>query len=169
MVTYIKSALALGIATLISLPSPSSADEPRGSMKQTSHSQHITHLPDKIEWKTGPESLPKGAKMIALKGDMKKPELFAARFQFPAGYKIPPHFHPQDENITVISGALYLGPQETFEEGAAEMLPTGAFSSMPAGMKHFAFTKEETVIQLNGQGPWDITYLNPKDDPRKRS
>jgi len=167
MVSYARLALALSIASLISLQG-AYADELRGSMKEMPHS-HTTHLPEKLDWKTGPESLPQGAKMVALKGDMKKAELFAVRFQFPAGYKIPPHFHPADENITVISGAFYLGAQETFSEDAAEVLPVGAFSSMPAGMKHFAFTKENTVIQLNGQGPWGITYLNPADDPRKKN
>jgi hypothetical protein len=32
----------------------------------------------------------------------------------------------------------------------------------------FGFTKEETVIQLNGVGPWGLHYLNPADDPRKQ-
>ena len=39
---------------------------------------------------------------------------------------------------------------------------------MPAGAPMFGFTKEETVIQLHGVGPWGISYVNPADDPRKK-
>lgn len=140
------------------------AEEPKGSLQM--QGQHITVKPDAIKWKDGPASLPKGAKMSALKGDMTKAELFAVRFEFPAGYRIPNHFHPADENITVLTGALYLGTPDAKDDTAAEKLPAGTFSSMPAGMKHFAFAKEKTIIQLNGQGPWGITYVNEKDDPR---
>jgi hypothetical protein len=39
---------------------------------------------------------------------------------------------------------------------------------MPPGMAMFAFTKEETVLQVHGTGPWGVTYLDPADDPRKK-
>jgi hypothetical protein len=39
---------------------------------------------------------------------------------------------------------------------------------LPAKSNHFAFFKEETIIQANSIGPWDINYLNPADDPRKK-
>jgi hypothetical protein len=32
---------------------------------------------------------------------------------------------------------------------------------------HFAFSKAPSVVQLNGEGPFDITYINPSDDPQK--
>jgi len=37
----------------------------------------------------------------------------------------------------------------------------------PEGMQHFAWFTEESIIQLHGMGPQDITYVNPADDPRK--
>jgi hypothetical protein len=27
--------------------------------------------------------------------------------------------------------------------------------------------KAASVVQLNGEGPFDITYINPADDPQK--
>ena len=32
---------------------------------------------------------------------------------------------------------------------------------------HFVWTTEESVVQLTGTGPWEITYVSPADDPRK--
>ena len=36
-------------------------------------------------------------------------------------------------------------------------------------MTHFAYTDEETVVQLNTTGPWALNYVDPKDDPRQKS
>jgi hypothetical protein len=32
---------------------------------------------------------------------------------------------------------------------------------------HFTWNQEEVIVQLNGTGPWGVTYINPADDPRK--
>jgi len=46
-------------------------------------------------------------------------------------------------------------------------LPAGAFGYWVAGTPHFAWFETETVLQMHGQGPWTVTYVNPADDPRK--
>jgi hypothetical protein len=28
---------------------------------------------------------------------------------------------------------------------------------------------EETIVQLNNIGPWEITYIDPKEDPRQKA
>jgi len=38
---------------------------------------------------------------------------------------------------------------------------------MPGGMRHFAWSEGETVIEVFSLGPFDITYVDPKDDPAK--
>jgi len=35
-------------------------------------------------------------------------------------------------------------------------------------MPHYAVVDVETIVQINGVGPFDVTYVDPKDDPRKR-
>jgi len=35
-------------------------------------------------------------------------------------------------------------------------------------MHHFAWFKGETIIQIHGEGPFQINYVNPADDPRKK-
>jgi hypothetical protein len=90
------------------------------------------------------------------------------RAVLPANYRIPPHWHPGVERLTVLSGTMYLGMGERFDESAGQALPAGSYAAMPAGMRHFAYTKGETTIQLGTNGPWAITYLNPADDPRPK-
>ena len=56
----------------------------------------------------------------------------------------------------------------TYDPAKARALGPGSFAIMPPGAPMFGYTKEETVIQLHGVGPWGLTYLNPADDPRKK-
>ncbi|MGH6814482.1 MAG: cupin domain-containing protein, partial [Hyphomicrobiaceae bacterium] len=89
--------------------------------------------------------------------------------RLPKGYRIPPHTHPKPEIVTVISGAMRLGMGETVDPGKAKSLPAGSFFALSPGMAHYAIFDEDTVIQLNSTGPWGLTYINPKDDPRQKS
>jgi quercetin dioxygenase-like cupin family protein len=94
--------------------------------------------------------------------------LFAFRLKVPRGYHIPPHTHPKPEVVTVISGTFRLGMGEKADKAKAQVLPAGSFFALPPGMAHFAYADEDTVIQINSNGPWGLTYVNPADDPRKR-
>ena len=88
------------------------------------------------------------------------------RLFMPDGYRIPPHTHPKVEHVTIVSGTFNLGMGEKFDEGKTKPMPAGTFAYWPAGMKHFAWAKGETVVQVHAIGPWKIDYLNPADDPR---
>jgi Domain of unknown function (DUF4437) len=123
--------------------------------------------PEDVKWQDGPASLPKGAKMAVLEGDPGKEGPFVLRIKLPDGFRVLPHTHPRDERVTVISGTLYLGMGDKFDEKAGKALPAGSYGRTPAGMKHFGWVKGETVLQLHGEGPWSIEYVDPKDDPRK--
>ena len=125
--------------------------------------------PGDIKWGDVPPVLPKGAKIAVLTGDPFKPGAYVIRLMLPAGYKIPPHWHTQSENLTVISGAFYLGNGDTLDMAHAHLLQQGGYHSLPAKAHHFAFTKKPTVLQIHGEGPFDITYINPAEDPSKAS
>ena len=122
---------------------------------------------NKIEWKDGPASLPKGAQIAVLEGDPTKEGPFVFRVKVPDGYRIPVHTHPKTERVTVISGTFNIGMGEKFDEKATKAMPAGTYGYWEAGMKHFVWTKGETVVQFHGMGPWSIQYVNPADDPRK--
>jgi quercetin dioxygenase-like cupin family protein len=119
-----------------------------------------------MQWKEGPASLPKGAQMMVLEGDPAQPGPFTLRFKFPAGFQIQPHWHTQTEHATVLAGTILLGMGDRFDRAAMRPMAAGSFGYWPAGTRHFAWTETETILQLHGQGPWTIQYVNPADDPR---
>jgi len=120
-----------------------------------------------IQWGPAPPVLPKGAQIAVLAGDPGKSGPFAIRLKMPAGYKVAPHQHPTDEAVTVISGNFGFGMGDKFDETHAEKLGPGGFVDMPAKMNHYAFAASDTVVQINSQGPFEIKYVNPADDPSK--
>jgi quercetin dioxygenase-like cupin family protein len=127
----------------------------------------VLATPDETKWGPGPKSLPPGAELAVLDGDPGKKGLFVMRAKLPAGYKIAPHTHPRQERVTVISGKMQLGHGRTADEAKMTDLEAGSFFSLPPRMEHYVRVTEDTVIQLNGEGPWEINYVNPADDPRK--
>jgi quercetin dioxygenase-like cupin family protein len=110
--------------------------------------------------------LPAGAEAAVLFGDPAKEGMFALRIKAPRDYRIPAHMHSKPEVLTVISGNLGLGMGPAADRAKVESLPAGSFASMPAGVVHYVFVDEESVIQINAIGPWDIDYVDPRSDPR---
>jgi quercetin dioxygenase-like cupin family protein len=129
---------------------------------------HVVLRPDDIKWGPAPPSLPAGAKVAVLVGDPSKAAPYVIRVKLPDGHKVPPHWHPTDENVTVIEGTFMAGKGEKFDAATAEKLPAGSFVRMPKEMRHFAFAKGDSIIQVHGTGPFEITYVNAADDPRKK-
>lgn len=112
--------------------------------------------------------LPDGAKSALIVGDPSKPGVFIAWLKFPANYPIPAHTHPFTEVITVLKGSLGNGMGEKFDKTSGEILNVGDSFVLPAGHAHYVWTnEEETIVELIATGPWDISYINPDDDPRK--
>ena len=135
---------------------------------QSTAPAHTFIIPTDIKWGDAPPTLPKGAKIAVLLGDPGKAEPFVIRMLVPAGgYRIAPHWHTQDEQLTVISGMLYIGLGDKFSKRGAHALPRGGFHFLPGKEHHYAFSNGRTVVQINGNGPFDINYVNPADDPQK--
>lgn len=131
------------------------------------HSAHVMITPKELKWSDVP-SLPPGAKIAVIEGPMNEAVPFTVRLRFPANYKIPAHWHPAVERVTVLSGTFHMGVGDKLDMTKTTPLTSGSIAIMQPKTDHFAWTKEETVVQLNGVGPWGITYVNPKDDPRKK-
>ena len=129
--------------------------------------QHLSYTPQQVSWEDGPASLPEGAQVAMLEGDPSQPGVFTMRLKLPDGYIIPPHWHPNVERVTVISGTFNLGHGSEVDPEATDTLPAGSYTSMPPGMHHFAIAEGETVIELTSVGPWEIHYIDPADDPRQ--
>lgn len=133
---------------------------------QTTAPEHKILNPSDLQWGEIPPGLPPGAKMAVLSGDPAKPGPFTARMQAPSGYIIRPHTHPTVERLTVISGTFRVGMGDKFDEVAMRDLGPGGYVVLPAGMKHFAKIKTDAIVQIDSEGPFQINYANPSDDPR---
>jgi quercetin dioxygenase-like cupin family protein len=121
-----------------------------------------------LKWGAGPPSLPPGARLAVLQGNPAKAGPFTIRAKLPAGYKIPAHWHPTDENVTVVSGTFFMGMGDKLNPAQGKSMPAGSFISLPAKCHHFAWTTKPAIIQVHAMGPFEVTYINPADDPRNR-
>ncbi|HEY3694819.1 cupin domain-containing protein [Phenylobacterium sp.] len=119
-------------------------------------------------WGPGPPGLPPGSQATVVSGDPTKPGPFVIKAKMPAGYRIPPHWHPTDENVTLLSGDLTLGMGDKLDPAKGEKLAAGGAIVAKAKMHHFAMTKDGAVVQIAAEGPFEITYIDPADDPRRK-
>jgi hypothetical protein len=130
---------------------------------------HLMIAPGDLKWMDNPPAMMPGAKMAVMQGDPTKVGPYAYQLKLPADYRVMPHWHRADEHLTVLSGTFYLAVGERFDpDNGSQGFPVGSFLVMPAETAHYAWTKEETIVQVHGVGPSGITYVNPADDPRRR-
>jgi quercetin dioxygenase-like cupin family protein len=123
--------------------------------------------PSQVKWGEAPPVLPKGAQLAVLQGDPSKAGPFVIRIKVPGHYKVAPHWHSKDENLTVVSGTFYLAEGDKADTKHAHALKAGSFHYLPAETRHYAYSKGPAIVQVHGEGPFDITYVNPADDPSK--
>ena len=121
---------------------------------------------EEIKWQDAPPKFIKGAQIAVLLGDPEKAGMFIIRFKLPANYKVAPHTHPKQEHVTVLRGGLAIG-MGTKMDMTTPVMPPGTFFDTPANKPHFVFTKEETITEVSGMGPFELTYLHPEDDPSR--
>jgi quercetin dioxygenase-like cupin family protein len=121
-----------------------------------------------LKWMAAPDAFPKGAQLAVISGDPFKDGLYVVRLKMPKGYAIAAHNHPTSEFVTVLSGNFHIGMGDKLDKKKALVLTAGGFGEAPAKMNHYAWVTSETVVQVHGQGPFAITYVNPADDPRNR-
>ncbi len=123
--------------------------------------------PDEIKWTQHP-ALPTGAMRAVVYGDPTKAGLYVTRLRSPAGLKVMPHTHPEDRIYTVLSGTLYIGYGDAFDEAKLQAYPKGSVIYLPAKLSHFQYARSDGYeIQISGIGPTDLTFLNPSDDLRR--
>ena len=121
------------------------------------------------KWMAGPPGLPAGATFMVVSGDPGKAGPFVIRAKLPANYTVPPHSHPGDETVRVLSArTLTYGMGDKVNPGSSGSLTKGYHVTMQATMTHWVTTTDPVEIQVSGNGPFAITYVNPADDPRKK-
>src|SRR5260370_36973827 len=129
--------------------------------KAASMADHIL-TPDMLKFTPAPPVLPAGCEVAGLNGDMsKKGSEYIVRLRVPDGWKIPPHFHPAEEHVTVIQGAFWMGMGDKFYESALKEMPVGGFHAIPKRVHHFGMAYGQTIIRLHAVRPAGVTDLNP--------
>jgi Cupin domain len=130
---------------------------------------HNAFTPDSVPYGPVPSFIPAGAQLAVVEGDpMASTGDYTIRLKMPDGYKIPPHWHPKRENVTVISGTLKFGMGDKFEESKMSPFPAGSFAYLEPDMHHYVEAKGETVVQVHGMSPVAFNYINASEDPSKK-
>ncbi|MFD0362690.1 cupin domain-containing protein [Nocardia sp. GCM10030253] len=152
----------------------SSDDETTSAPQATTNAQaagpehHKVFQPSAIEWQQAPPGLPPGAQVAVLQGNPNESGYFVMRIKVPDGYRVPPHFHPNAEGLTVISGGFFVGTGEESNWESMQPVEVGSYIAVPAASTHYVRAQGETIIQNASMGPFGITYVNPDDDPRPK-
>ncbi|HXW15827.1 MAG TPA: cupin domain-containing protein [Terriglobia bacterium] len=158
--TFLIALLLASLASGQTAQKKSSAATPKPSA--------VIVTPDKINWGDAPPVLNPGARMAVLSGNPNGPGEYVIRLKMPDGYKVMPHWHPTQENVTVVSGEFHVAMGGKWDDSKFQSLPPGSFAAVPAHHHHYAMAKGDTEIQVNGLGPFKLVYVNPADDPSKK-
>lgn len=103
---------------------------------------------------------PAGLKIAVIHGDPNADSgEYVIRLQFPAGYRFPAHWHPNTENLTVLSGEILLGMGDKADAAKLVSYKPGTFMFIPGKMPHYGGARGVTVIQLHGQSPFKIELV----------
>lgn len=129
---------------------------------------HVLVPADKVQWGPAPPILPAGAQIAVLEGNPAEKGPITMRLKFPANYNIPAHWHSMTERVTVLSGSFHAGMGDKLDRKASQTLEPGGYVMLPANMRHFAWTSAPTVVQINLEGPFDLFYVNPADNPQQK-
>lgn len=125
--------------------------------------------PDSVQYGPVPPFIPPGAQLAVLEGNpMGSSGDYTVRLKMPDGYRIPAHWHPKRENVTVISGTFKVGMGDHFAEGSMASFPAGSFAYLDPDMHHYAMASGEVVVQIHGMAPVQFNYVNPSDDPSQK-
>jgi hypothetical protein len=146
-------AVSVGIATIFAAAGFSQE-------KKTEDAAHGIVRAADLKW----TPIIKGCDMATVSGDPSvEGAPFVLRLKCTAGTKIPAHWHPTDENVTVLQGIFQVGMGEKYDAAKLETMAPGSFVSMPKEMRHFALCKAATIVQVNALGPFKVNWVNPAD------
>ena len=81
--------------------------------------------------------------------------------QILSGLEGPTSWHPDEvRTAVVLSGTLYFGTGEEWDESKIKAYPAGTFYSEPSKAPHYTWAKDgEVIIQVTGVGPSGKTFV----------
>ena len=155
--------LAIVLLACVYAASQGTGKPPAAKPAAGSAAQHFSVAPAELKW----QPLFLGLETAVVSGDPSKPGApFVLRVRAKTAAVVAAHWHPQDENVTVLTGTVKLGMGEKYDAKAMQAFATGSYIFIPKGMRHFVFHGPGSVIQVHGTGPFVLNFVNPADDPR---
>ncbi len=129
--------------------------------KEGAEAHKIVHFGD-LKW----TPIMKGCDLAPVSGDSNAEGApFVLRIRCADGIRVPAHWHPTDEHLTVLKGTFLVGMGESFDEAKLQAMNVGNFLTMPKEMRHFGLCKGETILQVHGAGPFKVNWVNPSEVP----
>lgn len=120
--------------------------------------QPIQILPDQIKWTAVPPA--PGVELAWLNGGADKPGPYVLRVHMAPQSTIPPHAHPDNRALTVLSGQLYVGFGSAVEPESTKVFPPGSLAIIPAGVTHYVQAKGgDVVFQETGVAPTATNWV----------
>ncbi len=127
--------------------------------KEGAEAHKIVHFGD-LKW----TPIIKGCDLAPVSGDSNAEGApFVLRIRCADGIRLPAHWHPTDEHLTVLKGTFLVGMGESFDEAKLQAMNFGNFLTMPKEMRHFGLCKGETIVQVHGAGPFKVNWVNPSE------
>jgi quercetin dioxygenase-like cupin family protein len=120
--------------------------------------QHVVRY-DEIDWQHCPPSLPPGCESVVLEGDPQAPGFFSVRFRVTGDFFIPPHTHPKDERVAVISGRVSVAFGANGSRADAKHFGPGDYYINARDAVHSVWADESTELQITGIGPWAVHFV----------
>lgn len=144
---------ATAAAALLGVP-PHATAQDKHDMKATTEKS--------LEWSPiQPPGFTAGMEIAVIHGDPAAADQpYTVRLKFKDGYRFPAHFHPKAENVTVLSGTFLLRMGAT-ESGELTTYMPGDYLHIPPMQPHWGGARGATVLQLHGEGPFEILLANP--------
>lgn len=125
-----------------------------------------TTSPSGAPWLAGPPILPAGALLAVVSGNPAEPGPSVIQIYMPDGYRYPPHLHPMDEHVKVVSGALLIGIGPRLDPKRTQRIVPGDSGTAPTGAPHWSIASGPTVLEVSFEGPYRLTYVNAYEVPR---
>jgi quercetin dioxygenase-like cupin family protein len=128
-----------------------------GLLSVAVQSQNVA-TPADLKWIDDPNR--PGLQAATLAGDPTKAGPYTRRFRLPPRMTLPPHWHPEDRQVTTLSGTWYVGHGAVLDRSRAAKVVPGSFLVQPAKSVHYEFTgDEEVIVQVSGVGPTATEYV----------
>lgn len=161
-------AIAFGVAALATLAPPAMAQaraRSKASANAMAKEGGDVQLLRASDMKYNDFAIPgfdPGVKLAVVHGNPQGKGDYTIRLQFPDGYKFPVHWHPGAEHVTVLSGTFLLAMGTSNDSTAVRSYGPGDFIYAPPRHPHYGGARGVTVVQLHGEGPFQLFVGAPK-------